>query len=81
MNMLVKNLLVYTLMSVIVVVFFREFIIVLNYLMINKTIPFYRVNIQFSNVGFILYIKDIVLLLWNIIWVSVFIKKNTQFFL
>jgi hypothetical protein len=82
MNMLVKNLLVYTLMSVIVVVFFREFIIVLNYLMINKTIPFYRVNIQFSNVGFILYIKDIVLLLWNIIWVSVFIKKKyTVFFI
>lgn len=69
-----EKLLFYILSIFILLTFFRDFILVLDYFYVNKKIPFYKVNLDSSNL--IIYIKDIGVLFWNIAWTLKLVVKK-----
>lgn len=60
-----------------ILIFFRDFFLVINYFLVHNNIPFY--NIEIESGGFIIYLKDFSIILTNLIITFFLIKKNLKF--
>ena len=58
-------------------IFFRDAFYTIEYFMIHKSIPFYRLE-NLETKGIILYFRDLSMLIWNFVWTYYFLVKKKK---